>query len=462
LPLDIKPLKSPKGIAAYYSDALALSDYHGVAVGIWGGKGAELLGLKGEVTKESFIDLLENRHPFTKERLTGRTKKNRRPAYEVTVSVPKSLTLYMEFSGDEFFKRLPREAFTEIMGEIESCVQTRVRKDGADYNRTTGNWVFAWFIHRESRPVDGISCAQWHIHCIAANATFDEVENQWKALEMGNVKTDAPFYQAAFNSLLAEKLIAHGYAIRPTKDGFELANVSRELIDKFSKRHAKIKELEVALEDVLEQSAVTWSKKSGINYEKTLGKVKAELGKKSREKKSTALLKDEELRTNWRERMTPDERESLQIDKVKAGPSVGFLEAETAKELTIESLKEDHHFGVPDERLSDVKDSSKRPKETRELHLAAAFLRRGLGKVSIAAAKMWAKVVNNLEPIGPKVPRNLEPMVSIEPEPPLVSNGKKLGPFDLIQKALKNVRPPWMEHAMRSQAQRRESIGMER
>jgi hypothetical protein len=213
------------------------------------------------------------------------------------------------------------------------------------------------------------------------------MENQWKAIQMGNIKTDAPFYQAAFNSALAEKSMAHGYAIRRTGDDFELANVSRELIDKFSKRHAKIKELEVALESELEQSALTWSKKSGINYEKTLGKVKAELGKKSREKKSTALLKDEELRTNWRERMTTEERESLQIDNVKAGPSVGFLEAETAKELTLESLEEDHHFGTPDERLSDVKHS-------RKLHIAAALLRRGIGKVTVAAAKMWARATH--------------------------------------------------------------------
>jgi hypothetical protein len=254
--------------------------------------------------------------------------------------------------------------------------------------------VYAWFIYREARPVDGISCCQWHVHAIAVNATFDAVENQWKALEMGNVKTDAPFYQAAFNSVLAEKLMASGYAIRRTGDDFELANVSRELIDKFSKRHAKIKELEVALETELEQTALTWSKKSGINYEKTLGKVKAELAKKSREKKSTALLKNKKLRNNWGKRMTPKECESLQIDKVKVGPSVGFLEAETAKELTLESLEEDHHFGTPDEKLSDVKDSPKRPKETRELHVAAALLRRGIGKVSLAAAKIWAHTMH--------------------------------------------------------------------
>jgi TrwC relaxase len=270
---------------------------------------------------------------------------------------------------------------------------------------------------------------------------------------MGSVKTDAPFYQAAFNSRLAEKLIEHGYAIRPTATDFELTNVSRELIEKFSKRHAKIKELEVALEDELEQSAVTWSKKSGINYDKALGKVKAELGKKSREPKSTAILKDQELRQNWRDRMTPAELESLQIDKVK-GPSEGFIEAEVAKELTIESLEEVimRPIGLketPSESvvraLSPIGDNPEsRP---RELHIAAALLRKGIGRVTISDAKTWASTTR----LGLKS---------------LLSKAK-VSVSELIHKALKSVRMPRMPFAMvqgtRSQTRRREqSIGMER
>jgi conjugative relaxase-like TrwC/TraI family protein len=367
-------LKSAKAVADYYDDVKSLADYHSVAIGIWGGKGAELLGLRGEVLKEAFVDLLENRNPTTKKPLTARTKKNRRAAYEITVSVPKSLSLYMEFSGDKFFERLPRETFLEVMAEVEAYVQARVRKGGADYNRTTENLTFAWFIHRESRPVDGISDCHWHIHAIIPNCTFDATENCWKAAQFGDIKMDAPYFQACFNSTLAEKLLASGYSIRRTESDFEMANVSRELIDRFSRRHHKIKQLEKEQESELKESAVTWSKKSGISYTKALGGVKAQLGKKNREKKSTALLKDEELRQNWRERMTPEELNSLRIDKVR-GPSVGFLESEVSTEISLETLEE-------------VANS---PHHDRELHVAAALLRRGLGKISVAAAKMWAQ-----------------------------------------------------------------------
>jgi len=42
-----------------------------------------------------------------------------------------------------------------------------------------------------------------------------------------NLKADAPFFEAAFNARLGEKLLAGGYGIRRTERDFELASVSR-------------------------------------------------------------------------------------------------------------------------------------------------------------------------------------------------------------------------------------------
>ena len=63
------------------------------------------------------------------------------------------------------------------------------------------------------------------------NATFDEVEQQWKALETGNTVADRIFFEAYFNHLLATKIQAAGYGIRRTESHFELASVSRELVE---------------------------------------------------------------------------------------------------------------------------------------------------------------------------------------------------------------------------------------
>jgi hypothetical protein len=66
-----------------------------------------------------------------------------------------------------------------------------------------------------------------------------------------NLKADAPFYEAAFNARLASKLLAPGYGIRRTDRDFELESVSRELIEKFSKRTRKIEELAIKEQTIL-------------------------------------------------------------------------------------------------------------------------------------------------------------------------------------------------------------------
>jgi hypothetical protein len=75
------------------------------------------------------------------------------------------------------------------------------------------------------------------------NATFDPLEERWKAGQFMNLKADAPFFEAAFNARLADKLTAEGYGIRRTERDFELASVFRELIEKFSKRTLEIERL---------------------------------------------------------------------------------------------------------------------------------------------------------------------------------------------------------------------------
>jgi hypothetical protein len=68
--------------------------------------------------------------------------------------------------------------------------------------------VYAKFVHAETRPVDGIPDPHYHIHVFAMNATFDEVEKEWKALGIGNTVGDRTFYEAHFHHLLAANLEA--------------------------------------------------------------------------------------------------------------------------------------------------------------------------------------------------------------------------------------------------------------
>jgi len=74
---------STEGAAKYFDNALKASDYYvkeeDREQGVWGGRAAEALGLEGAVTREAFVDLVNNRVPGTQERLTVRDKDQRRP-----------------------------------------------------------------------------------------------------------------------------------------------------------------------------------------------------------------------------------------------------------------------------------------------------------------------------------------------------------------------------------------------
>jgi hypothetical protein len=65
-------------------------------------------------------------------------------------------------------ERIINEAFRETMVDVDARMETRVRgadKEGSrrHENRTTGNMVYAAFVHMVSRPIDGIPDPH-HIH----------------------------------------------------------------------------------------------------------------------------------------------------------------------------------------------------------------------------------------------------------------------------------------------------------
>src|SRR5580692_5701573 len=131
---------SAAGAKRYYATA----DYYTEGqelVGSWGGKGASRLGLSGTVDKNSFERLCDNLHPTTGEPLTVRTRTERTVGYDFTFSVPKSVSVLYAMSGDQDILAAFRSAVAETMQDIEGEIKTRVRMDGQDTDRTTGNMV---------------------------------------------------------------------------------------------------------------------------------------------------------------------------------------------------------------------------------------------------------------------------------------------------------------------------------
>lgn len=290
-------------LRAYFCQALAMDDYLQQGAeepGVWHGLGARLLGLEGKVEFREFAALLENRHPFKDERLTVRTKSHRRIGYDFTFLAPKSVAIVYQLTGDRAMPDAQNRAVMRTMDRIESDMKTRVRANGQDHDHHTGNMIWAAFPHHTARPVDGVPDMLLHTHAFALNATHDADEQRFKAGQFGEIKADGEFYAAVYHAELAKELVSAGYAVRATKDAFEIEGVPEHVIRMFSRRTELI-------ESIAQE----------LGVESAIGR--ANLGPKTRERKrnDVSLV---ELREEWAARLTPHELEAIRSLK-RSGPA---------------------------------------------------------------------------------------------------------------------------------------------
>jgi len=247
--LTIRAMSNGEGYAARH---LAHSDYYaeGESVtGRWFGRGAELLGLSGDVAFEQFEAVREGLHPRTGEFLRQRHSADRigadgsassrgRNLYDFTFSAPKSVSILAELTGDQRLIEAHRRAVTEALAELESHAATRVRAGRANGDRATGNLIVAVYHHDTSRELD----PQLHTHAVAANLTWDGIEHRWKALQAFPIYERRAYLTEVYRNALAHEVRALGYEIQERRDskgrdvGFEIHGISGELILKYSQR----------------------------------------------------------------------------------------------------------------------------------------------------------------------------------------------------------------------------------
>ena len=133
------------GGVGYAQRHLEHSDYydeHRRVEGEWQGRGAELLGLSGNVTSEQFEAVREGLHPETGEYLRPRHSVDRmsvdgteqskaRSLYDLTFSAPKSISIQAMVAGDERLITAHDKAVRAALTEAENHAATRVRLHGA-------------------------------------------------------------------------------------------------------------------------------------------------------------------------------------------------------------------------------------------------------------------------------------------------------------------------------------------
>ena len=247
--LTIRAMSNGTGYSARH---LQHSDYYAErerVTGQWQGRGAEMLGLAGEVQSEQFEALrqgvdpqsgefLRQRHSADRTAADGSTQSRGRNLYDFTISAPKSVSIMAQPGGDARLVEAHKKAVGETLAELEHRAASRVRRDHANDNRTTGNLVLSVYHHDTSRELD----PQLHTHAVAANLTYDGAEGRWKALQASDIYEQRAYLTEVYRNALAREVRSLGYEIEDRRSskgknlGFEIKGVSNELLEKYSQR----------------------------------------------------------------------------------------------------------------------------------------------------------------------------------------------------------------------------------
>jgi conjugative relaxase-like TrwC/TraI family protein len=303
--LTAKPQLNLQSAREYFREHLRMGDYYAAGhtvAGEWFGVGAEQLGLSGKVGEDAFLALCEGLRPDSGERLTLRKNSmrktesgqtaNRRVFYDFTFSPPKSVSVVGLYQDDRILA-LHNRSVKLALGELEKFAETRMRAKGGIGEKPTGNLVGSLFRHDTSRELD----PHLHTHCVLFNATFDPVEKRWKALDAGAMYRAQKFTENLYYHEMAKGLRGLGYEITNNARDFEIRQVPKTVIDRFSKRHRQIDE-ETRKE----------IEREGLHGNvKALRRQVAESRRKRKMKDSTA----ERLRPSWERQMTTEERSAL-------------------------------------------------------------------------------------------------------------------------------------------------------
>lgn len=238
-------------------------DYYLQESGTWFGKTAEELGLSGEIDRDSFLLLAAGKHPETGEDLVkgGGKSHDHRSGNDMTFSAPKSVSILA--LADERIQEAHNAAVEKALSHFQAeYAQIRQTANGITERVETGNIVAGIFNHMTSRELD----PQLHSHAFIMNMSQNE-KGDFRALENKSMFTNKMYLGTIYHSELAKSLNELGYRtdVIDTKTGnFEIAGVSKELQQDFSKRSQQINDRFAEVKDKKEYEGMKESEIKAI------------------------------------------------------------------------------------------------------------------------------------------------------------------------------------------------------
>ena len=271
-------------VGAYYADG---ADDYFAKEGesqVWQGRGAEMLGLSGQVQAGRFQDLLAGRVTpgQTAARGSTRADSKSRIGIDFTFSAPKSVSILALVGGHSNLVEAHDRAVTKVMELVEQQARARQKSAGVTHEERTGNLIIAKFRHETTREQD----PALHTHAVIMNLTR-RADGQWRALSNEAIIKMTGYLGVLYRAELSRELQEKGYELRFGREGtFEITSVSRAQIEGFSRRGGQV-EAELAKSGLTRATATTAQRQMATM--------------KTRQRKSPEMDR-EALHATWRQR----------------------------------------------------------------------------------------------------------------------------------------------------------------
>lgn len=227
----------------YYVEALP--NYYldsGEPAGRWHGRGAERLGLVGEVGDVAFLALMAGLDPrHTKDVPLGMPFNARSVrGFDVTASAPKSVSvLFAVGDGDTRRHVLAAHdtAVESMLCWVEDHAHTRFRINGEVAVVDAEGIIAATFRQHTSRALD----PQLHTHVVISNKVISP-DDRWLALDARTLKLDQRTLSAIYHATLRSELTGRlGVGWREAVNGIaEMAHIDDEILVECSSRTGDI------------------------------------------------------------------------------------------------------------------------------------------------------------------------------------------------------------------------------
>lgn len=229
------------GAGRYYTEHLPLYYLDGdEPPGRWWGRGADRLGLRGEMDSDGFLAVMAGHDPVTGRDLGRRFGKGSVRGYDATFSAPKSVSVLFGLGDPEVRREVVEaheNAVQAVLGWIESHAHTRMRRHGQVMCVDAEGIVVGVFRQHTSRKLD----PQLHTHAVIANRV-PASDGRWLALDARTIKLDQRSLSALYHAnLRAEMTRRLGVRWQAPEHGIaEIADFHADVLAEFSQRSSDV------------------------------------------------------------------------------------------------------------------------------------------------------------------------------------------------------------------------------